>query len=757
MPASRPRAGVPAILGCTESGDRMSGSIIQELKRRNVFRVVIVYVVVSWLLMQIGDVMFPALLLPEWAPTLLVAFLILGFPLVVVFAWAFELTPDGMVRTADVPVESSVAGDTGRKINFMIIGILAVAVVFLLAKDALLPSDPEPQIIDISDRSIAVLPFKNLSASEENASFFAGGLHDELLTLLSRLEDLKVISRTSVERLDPDLSIPEIGELLGVATILEGQVQRAGDRLRINVQLIDTSKEGHLWANIYDSRLTAENVFDVQSNIARTIASALQVELSADDVETLQAVPTTNTEALEKYLLGMQVAKRATFEAYRQAETYLVEATTMDDSFVDAWAGLAKIRNGMFSTGVIEEERYIEDAGQAVEKALALDPRNALALSIRAFLQTKTGEIEGAEKSFRTAIEIEPHNSLVNENFGQWLRTMGRLEEARNVLKMALEYDPLSPDLLFEYGRTEMFLGNPERNIEIGERLLEIDPSSISGYVALLQANLWRGRLDQAWPWFIKAMEIDPGDYETIAHIALFHEELGMREIADRYLAKAESLKADAPVVIKCKAMLLAGRGQNNEAAALADHFLVAGFDDRWNSDQVLLRLLRDRAVDSGNTQEAVDRYRDRMPEIFAEVPQVNASNYFAAADIAFALKKNNEPDKATTLIEAALRWYEGNQPAGVYSYQSGTVIPELHAVAGDHDLAMTMILDAADSGVRWKWHWSVSNKNFDVIRDRPEFRQMLDRVDKDLAAQRERVLSIPYSGESDLRDKPAL
>mgnify|MGYP001821086927 FL=1 len=177
----------------------MTGSLFQELKRRNVFRVAAIYMVVSWLLMQVGDVMFPALRLPDWTSTLLAAFLILGLPLAVVFAWAFELTPDGVVRTAAVPEEQSITADTGRKINYMIIGVLAVAVVFLLVKDQLRPDAPVVADIELADHSIAVLPFKNQSASAENAEFFAGGLHDELLTLLSKISDLKVISRTSVE------------------------------------------------------------------------------------------------------------------------------------------------------------------------------------------------------------------------------------------------------------------------------------------------------------------------------------------------------------------------------------------------------------------------------------------------------------------------------------------------------------------------------------------------------------------------------
>ena len=305
----------------------MSGSFIQELRRRNVFRVAVIYIVVSWLLMQIGDVMFPALLLPTWTTTMLVAFLLLGAPVALILAWAYEVTPDGVVRTEDVPLDQSITADTGQKINQMIIGVLTIAVIFLLAKNWMTGDEASLQPTSVLDKSIAVLPFRNQSASSENAEFFAVGVHDELLTLLSRLGDLRVISRTSVERLDPNLNILEIGALLGVATVLEGQVQRAGDQLRINVQLIDTAEEGHLWANTYDRELTAKNVFDVQSDIARTIANSLHAELSASDEEVLSAIPTGNIEALQRFMLGQQHLNRSTFASLKTAGTYFQEAT----------------------------------------------------------------------------------------------------------------------------------------------------------------------------------------------------------------------------------------------------------------------------------------------------------------------------------------------------------------------------------------------------------------------------------------------
>jgi TolB-like protein/Flp pilus assembly protein TadD len=734
----------------------MSGSFIQELKRRNVFRVAIIYIVVSWLLMQIGDVMFPALRLPEWTTTLLVAFLILGFPVAIIFAWAFELTPDGVVRTDEVPEGQSITSDTGQKINYLIIGILIVAVGFLLVKDTLRTESPIQPVISVADQSIAVLPFKNQSASEENAAFFAGGLHDELLTLLSKLGDLKVISRTSVERLDPNLSIPEIGELLGVATVLEGQVQRAGDRLRINVQLIDTAEEGHVWANTYNSELTAENVFEVQSDIARTIAGALQAELSPDDEQELSAVPTTNTRAFEKYLLAMQTAKPGTYEAMQLAESYLEEVVTLDPGFAEAWVGLAQVRSELFQTGAIGRDEFVSTAGPTIETALSLDPRNGDAHAVRARVQDAAGRPDAAEASFKQALRLSPRSSLVREFYGDFLRVNGRYEEARRILRKGLEFDPLSLVIMFELGRVEMYLGNPEANIEAGNRILELDPASVRGYVALLQANIWRGHFDEAWPWYVKTIEIDSGDFETWAHAAVYLDDLGAEELANRYIEHAESFGAGEPVVVKSRIQLQSVREQTDEALKLAKSNMNDEFGNRWGSHEVLLRTIGTAAVQDGSYDDVIDMYRRWHPKLFLTVPEISPDNIAIAANLAWLLQQAGSPHRATEIIDAALNWYRRTQPEGVHGYNLGIVDVRLLALAGETELALETLRDAVDSGWRMGWQWRMSNPALDGIRSTPEFQQIVTNIENAMALQLENIMASPHLGEFDLRDKPA-
>ena len=734
----------------------MTGSLIHELKRRNVFRVALVYIVVSWLLMQIGDVMFPALLLPEWTPTLLIAFLILGFPLVVVFAWAFELTPDGVTRTSDVPEEQSITADTGRKINFMIIGVLTLAVVFLLVKDYLRPDAPAPTEVVAVDHSIAVLPFKNQSASTENAEFFAGGLHDELLTLLSHIGDLRVISRTTVERLGPELSIPEIGEMLNVSTVLEGQVQRAGDRLRINVQLIDTTDEGHLWANTYDRELTAENIFDVQSDIARTITDALHAEISPADEVLLGSVPTTNTAALEKYLLGVQLWKRQTYSALSDAIGYLNEATTLDPGFAAAWVALAKAYTSAYQTGAITTEELLAGAEPAVANAMRIDPLQAAAHTQQAVLQLARGDFEGAQQSFEQALAIDAYDSVAVGEYAFFLRNSGRPEEAIPHVMRALENDPLSTELLFQLGKAHRHAGRPERFLELTARMREIDPSVINSYTGTMQAYLWLGEIDQAVQWFIKSIEFDPLDHENWAHMAIHLDDLGDPVAADRALQRASELGPGAPAVLKCKVMVHLNRGEVELATSLAEEALAANLDDRWGSDWVFMRTLRDAALDAGNFDSVLDLYRDRAPQAFEPEPVIPIDTVGYAQDAILLLQYSGNDEQADELIATMLELYDRMNPNRVRGYAAAIVDVELLALAGETDKALTRLQEAFDSGWFIDWRRSVMGRNLDNLKDRPEYDALVAQFEAKAAEQSARWHATPHLGEHDLLDAAA-
>lgn len=727
-------------------------SLFQELKRRNVFRVAAAYAIVAWLVLQISDVVLNNIIAPDWIFQVLMLFLAIGFPFALIFAWAFELTPEGLKKEQEVDRGESIAQQTGQKLNRVIIAVLAVALVLLLGKIWLAGDDTTQHNVAATDASIAVLPFENRSADSENAEFFAAGVHDELLTVLSKLGDLKVISRTSVERLDQGLSIPEIGALLGVATVLEGQVQRAGNRLRINVQLIKTTEEDHLWATTYDRELTASNIFDVQSDIARTIARELHLQLSASDDAVLNAVPTNNIQALQHYMLAGQLISRSTYDSFQQAARYLVQAVELDSDYAEAWSMIANVHQRMFQTGQIDLQEYAAAAEPAIARALEINSRLPEAHAELASLQWQSGHIDLAEASFKSALELDPGNSQTLHSYGNYLRSAGRPRDAIPVLETALRGDPLSVNILFELGKAEMYSGHPEQFTVRAAKILEIDPSSASGYTANLQAYLWMGRYDLMWPWFIKAMESDPADVELWAHMAVYADMIGETEWVDRYMSRALELGPEQPAVLKCYAMVLEGRGRLDDALDIARRALKAGLNDRWASDRYFLRLVSDDAIRSGDSDAARVWYLQRHPELFLASPEITVDNVNSAAALALLLQRAGASDDANVLIDAGLAWVRRTQPAGVHGYLINIVDVELLALAGKKGAALEALQQAADSGWRFDWLYIFRNKTLDSLRDEPEFEAITLQLESDMAEQLVAIRALADMGEFDLR-----
>ncbi len=358
-------------------------SLITELKRRNVFRVGVAYAIVAWLLIEITATTFPILKLPDWSVTLVTVLVLIGFPLALIVAWAFELTPEGLKREAEVDRTDSTTHVTGRKLDFAIIGLLAIAVVYFAVDKFVFQAEQEKTEVTTEsverEKSIAVLPFDNISPNPEDA-YFADGIHDEILSQISKIRDLKVISRTSVMgysgRSRPPL--PEIAAALGVANILEGSVRLAGNQVRITTQLIEAKSDAHLWTETYDRELTATNIFSIQSNVANAVADALRATLSPEERGLLDTVPTENMAALEAYFLGKQRMEKRSSAALAEAVDDFNRAIELDPGFALAYVGLADSRLLQVIFSGLPRDEMIEKAQAAIDKALALDDRHTL-------------------------------------------------------------------------------------------------------------------------------------------------------------------------------------------------------------------------------------------------------------------------------------------------------------------------------------------------------------------------------------------
>ena len=313
-----------------------AASFLAELKRRNVYRAAVFYAASAWLLVQVATQVFPFFDLPNWTVRWIVVAAVLGFPLLLLFSWFYEWTPQGIKRESEIELSASVTRQTGRKLDRWISATLALAVVLLLADKFVLHRDA----VAIPEKSIAVLPFENLSGDPENA-YFVDGIQDEILTRLAKIADLKVISRTSTQRFksSPE-DLPQIARQLGVRNILEGSVQREPGAVRVNVQLINAATDAHLWADIYDHKIT--DIFSVESEIAEKIASSLEAKLTGAEKRVITSRPTDSTAAHQLFLKGLFFWNKRTGSDLKMARDYFKQAVDADPNYSAAFAGVAQ-------------------------------------------------------------------------------------------------------------------------------------------------------------------------------------------------------------------------------------------------------------------------------------------------------------------------------------------------------------------------------------------------------------------------------
>jgi TolB-like protein/Flp pilus assembly protein TadD len=453
-------------------------SFFGELKRRNVYKVAVAYAVVSWLLIQIATQVFPFFEIPNWAVRLVVLLLIIGFPVALVLAWAFEITPEGIKRTEEVDFGESVTRKSGRKLDFLIIAVLLL-VIGVLIFQRLHPS-ARSTILRIPDKSVAVLPFENRSEDKANA-YFADGIQDEILTRLSKIADLKVISRTSTQhyKSTPE-NLPEIARQLGVAHIVEGSVQKSGDSVRVNVQLIKAANDFHLWADTFDRKLT--DIFSVESEIAKAIADQLRAHISGEEEQVIAAKPTDNIEAYEAYLRGLAYSlKPTTLTSLLGAQKYLKEAVRLDPKFALAWALLSYTESRGYITANLQPTVVLrEEARQAAETALTLQPTLGEAVWAKGYYHYAClKDYDTAVRFFEQARQVLPNNSRIPESLAYVTRRQGRWDRSESYFNEAERLDPRNVNLLAQHAISYVLLRRFPEALRKLDQVLDITPDDL--------------------------------------------------------------------------------------------------------------------------------------------------------------------------------------------------------------------------------------------------------------------------------------
>jgi TolB-like protein len=633
----------------------MAMRFLQELKRRNVFKVGIAYTVTAWFLLQMTEVVSGILQLPDWAPKLILLILVVGLAPALIFAWAFELTPQGIKLTDAVRPEQSITRRTGRKLDYTIIVLLglslgyfiwesrykqeraAVAAQQIAAKTREIrpadPADSERAGTDINPNSIAVLPFANRSA-DNNDIYFTEGIHDDLLTQLSRIDAFSVIYRTSVmEYRDTTKNLREIARELNVANIMEGAVQRSGQRVRINVQLIDAATDEHLWAEIYDRELTTENLFDIQSEIAQAIAAALQATLTDSELASMADVPTDSVAAYDLYLQARRFFLGETRIGYQTALDLFAEALALDPEFRLAWIGLARAHISNYWVGggdpadrdrareAIDRARQMgtesaelytaegfywywghldyERALYNLDKAIELMPGNHEAWMWRGWASRRAGLWDQAVSSMRQAVRLNPRVQFNWVELGGTLVFLHRFDEARSAYEQGRSIDPENfwiKTSMATFGLAES--GDVAAAVQLTTGAQHI--GEVDFFTSFMNARLFARRFDEA----LEAARNLPDELEIQRGYIRLREDWAAQVL--HYMGRADEARAAADAAWFRLQGLRGRLGDDyriDRAAAMLSVFRGAG------GDEISTRV--DQALASA-PQDAVEAFRDR-------------------------------------------------------------------------------------------------------------------------------------------------
>jgi TolB-like protein/Tfp pilus assembly protein PilF len=681
-------------------------SLLAEMRRRNVFKVSVAYLVGAWLLIQFADILLDNMQAPAWVLQAIMVLLAIGFFISAVVAWAYELTPEGIKREAEVDRSQSIAPVTGKKLNNAILVLMALGIAYLLfdkftGPGAALPaSDPTEQVSQAADgatgttpgrtenrQSIAVLPFTNRSP-DPNDAYFTDGVHDDLLTQLAKVDAFSVISRTSVlEYRDTAKNLKQIASELGVGNVMEGAVQRAGNRVRINVQLIDAGTDEHLWAEVYDRELTTEKLFDIQSEIARAIAGALQATLSDSELAAVSDSPTNSVEAYELYLQAGQYGTEATRDELNTAIAMLQAALAIDPQFALAWTETADRHVSLFWED--GESTNLQKARNAMDQARSLAP------DLPELLKSEAGyrywgflDYDKALDYIDRAIARMPGDAEAHMIKGWASRRAGYWEQALASMTRSLELNPRQSFRWFELGSTHLHLH----------------------------------RYTEARAAFEQGRKVDPGDYWVKGGLALLAlVESGDTDTALRLLAGGQHSGLPFAAAALRRAHLFARDFQAAlaDSQAWPDPFEIGRGGISLRETQVAEVLYLDGQIDAA--REATGHAMTRLHELEVELGE--DFRLLAERATVYAILGETERVRSSATDALALA-----PPDAVSEFNREYTMAQAFAMAGMAEEAVELIQPLLSGPSNISATFVRMDPAFDTIRNDPGFMALLEQ-----------------------------
>lgn len=692
--------------------------------------------------MQVADIVMPALALPDWTVTFVLVVFALGFPVVVFLAWIYELTPEGLKREHEVDRAQSITRVTGRKIDFLIIAVLCVAVVLLLVEN--FRKDETPDVAVYGEQTIAVLPFVNMGGSAET-TVFSDGLAETLTHMLAQIDGLQVAARTSAFHFrDQTGEVGEIARQLNVRNLLEGSVQRWGDEISVTAQLIDAENGFHLWSGNY-RRNNLDNIFAIQEDIAEQVVEKLHLTLLGTS-KLLDDGGTDNIAAYEEFLQGRLEQAINSFESLPRAEKRYLRAIALDPDYGRAYVELVETYLDMDRIGVLPVQEALDKAKPYLAQARKVLGDVPLFLATDARYQMQSISREGprasraAESALLSALEQDPDNIRALTNFAAYLRHVAqRPAEAAQYAARGLKLDPRSERLLAVYGGSLAALGRVDEALEVFSRLREFHPRAPGGYYFAGQAEWQVGNVAEAVRWSREAVRVDPADHEIPIQVASALISVGDFESAERWIHFSLSIDPDSVSAHSALLDLFAGTGRKDEGLTLARRLLNEGAPERGGARWLSLWYLMDNGFRNGEFGEFYNWMAQLYPDLMSSPPVLNVRNEGYASLLVRVFLADGEVAKAEALYSQLVLEFAEEARQDAEANLSDEIL--LLATRGDVEKALQKLRVLEESrDYRFFWTFEIE-PDLEPFRSTDEYRAIAARVHEQLEQQRKLIL----------------
>jgi len=722
-------------------------SLVAELRRRNVFRVAAAYLVVGWLLTEVLTTILPTLGAPEWVARAVILVFAFGFIPAVVLSWFYELTPEGIKREHEVVRDDSITPSTAKKLDYVTVGAVVIGIFFIAFFSAQTADDDAPPATAVSDASVAVLPFVNMSGNQEN-EYFSDGLTETLLHMLAQVPELKVAARTSSFAFkDQNRTIVEIAQLLGVAHVLEGSVQRSGDRVRITAQLIRADDGFHVWSETYDR--TFDDIFGIQDEIAAKVGGALSASLlGTTNSSQIAGITTESSDAYDLYLMALKERSTFSYGGLRAAEDLLKGALTIDPDFLDAKTELAIVYQHQFETGLLDRENAYMQIMAITGQVLETRPDDVDARAIRLFVEVMYLEEQpGPEETFGLIEDLEKivaENPAINQPrimLSRMLRGSQQSEAAIEVLEGALERDPFNARILYEMGTTYAGMGELDKTQDFLERSLQIEPAQPNAYVTLSFSGIQNGDGVDVLRRLLKAIEIDPKDHELPGMVAGFLYNLRLIEEGDDFRDRVMAIAPTSEVAYQIELSRAINTDNAEAGLASARRAVEDDIENRQASYINAVQFLLREAIRRDTVAEESAYLEQHAPGILDFEADSPSGKYrgaqFSAFDAWYTTLSSDELNRRLVYFSDIVESY------GFDPEENPRTMFRVNALMGDTEAAIDLVLEnfIEDSVLEFPgWRRTIALAQYkDIVAD-PRIQAVLRDWEAEEAAIRESV-----------------